>query len=200
MISTFGRVRIAKILDPEIALTKKLINVMHQFMWKYVYLTCLLTIGCSKHVTRDTPHKMNTRLGAHFESLRMQYRGEDSFKGIIEAFKRSESKGGRIFLRSDPQCREGIYFIVVMNGTLQRIPEGSKIVLHFITDLTPHEAVCTWTVPNLRGCLRNELYLGITDDKKYTSKTQLVCWKIFLYGPENQLMSELESFAWEMPQ
>lgn len=128
----------------------------------------------------------------------MATRNEDSFKGIVEAFRHKESKGGRVFLRTNPEKRAGVYFSVKFNHTIGLLPQGAKIVLHFITNANPKSESAIWTFPKVKHSLwlRNELYLGVTDDEHYASKKQLIAWQLEILHPDGHVMAHKESLAW----
>ena len=76
-------------------------------------LTALFFYGC-QHTNQIHPLKIDT--------LSLQYRTEDSFKGILEAITHKKSTNGRIILRTQPDVREGIYFIITFNHSINTIP------------------------------------------------------------------------------
>ena len=145
--------------------------------------------GC-QHVPQKRSLKIDT--------LSLQYRTEDSFKGIIESFTQKEFISGRLFLRTNPDVREGLYFVLSFDGSLNCIPAGSIVKIAYITNLEPKEQITEWTIPTVEYSLifQNELYLGITGDKKYSSQTKLIAWKIDITHPNGQLIATKHSFAW----
>lgn len=162
-------------------------------MKKLLYLLYLLILplfnGCQ--------HTLQKR-SLTIDTLSLQYRTEDSFKGIIESFTRKEFIGGRLFLRTNPDAREGLYFALSFNGSLNCIPAGSTIKITYITNLDPKEQITEWTIPSVECPLisQNELYLGITGDKKYSSQTKLIAWKVDVMHPDGRIIATKHSFAW----
>ena len=157
------------------------------------YLLCLLTLLCfngCQHTLQKRPLSIDT--------LAFQYRTEDSFKGIIESFTRKEFTSGRLFLRTNPDVRDGIYFAVSFNCPCNRIPVGSVIKIAYITNLDPKEQVAEWTIPAIKHSLifQNELYLGVTGDKAYSSQTKLIAWKVDVVHPDGRIIATKHSFAW----
>lgn len=132
------------------------------------------------------------------DTLSFQYRTEDSFKGIIETFTQKKFTGGRLFLRTNPDVREGVYFILSFDYSVNRIPAGSTVKVSYITNLDPKEQMVEWTIPTVEHSLafQNELYLGITGDKKYSSLTKLIAWKVDIINPDGQTIATKHSFAW----
>ena len=101
-------------------------------MLKLIYLACLTLLACTTEghakFSKIEKHKLQIK------ALHSEYRSEESFHGIIEAFKHRESTAGRLFVRSDPQRRDGLYFVVSFRSAIRLIPANSKITIHFITD------------------------------------------------------------------
>ena len=128
----------------------------------------------------------------------MATRSEDSFKGIVEAFQHRESKGGRVILHTNPEKRSGVYFTVKFNHSIGLLPQGSKVVLRYITNANPVPESATWTFPEVEHSLwpRNELYLGITDDEHYAAKKRLIAWQLEILHPDGYVMAHKESLAW----
>lgn len=128
----------------------------------------------------------------------MTTRSEDSFKGILESFQHKESKGGRVFLRTKPGNRSGVYFTIKFNHSIGLLPLGSKIVLHYITNVSPVPEYATWTLTEPQHSLlpHNEIYLGITDDVHYANKHQLIAWQLEIIHPDGHIITHEESLAW----
>ena len=128
----------------------------------------------------------------------MMARNEDSFKGIVEAFQHEESTGGRVFLRTNPEKRAGLYFNVKFNHAIGLLRQGSKIVLRYITNVNPRIESATWVFSEVKPSqlLRNEIYFGITDDEHYTEKKQLIAWQLEILNPDGHVIAHEESLAW----
>ena len=153
---------------------------------------------CSVLVFAGCQHTSKRVKPLLIESISMTTRSDDSFKGIVEAFQGRESKGGRVFLRTDPEKRAGVYFSVKFDHSIGLLPQGAKIVLHFITNADPRPECATWTFSEVKHSLwlRNELYLGVTDDEHYASKKQLIAWQLEILHPDGHVMAHKESLAW----
>ena len=132
------------------------------------------------------------------DTLSAIYRTEDSFKGIVEAFSKRESKGGRCILRTNEEQRSGFYFTVKFNHALSLIQPYSKIRVSFITQHAPQEITYEWEMPEVSHSLlfQNELILGITDHSQFSSSTKVIAWKIELLDPEGKVLATQKSFAW----
>ena len=132
------------------------------------------------------------------DTLSATYRTEDSFKGIIEAFSKRESKGGRCILRTDEKQRAGFYFAVKFNHSLSLIPPHSKVRVSFITQHAPQEIIYEWEFPEVSHSLvfQNELILGITDLSQFSSSTKLIAWQVELLDPQGVVLATQKSFAW----
>ena len=132
------------------------------------------------------------------DTLSATYRAEDSFKGIVEAFSKRESKGGRCILRTHEAQHSGFYFTVKFNHSLSLIPPHSKVRVSFITQHAPQEVSYEWEIPEISHSLilQNELILGITDSSQFTSSTKLIAWQVELLDPQGVVLATQKSFAW----
>lgn len=132
------------------------------------------------------------------DTLSATYRTEDSFKGIVEAFSKKESKGGRCILRTDKEQRAGFYFTVKFNHSLSLIPSHSKVRVSFITQHAPQEVSFVWEIPEVSHSLilQNELILGITDQVQFSSSTKLIAWQVELLDSQGVVLATQKSFAW----
>lgn len=128
----------------------------------------------------------------------MKFLSDDSFKGIVEAFQHSESQGGRVIIRNQPDQRSGLYFIVKFNNALSLLRPGTQVKVSFITQNSLKEQYFTWTLPEVKHSLifQNELYLGITDNPCFSLNTQLIAWKVEVFDENNHLIASKKSFAW----
>ena len=129
----------------------------------------------------------------------MKYKSDNDFKGIIESFTKTESKGGHVILRTDENQRSGLYFTVTFNNSLQLLPSGCLIRLSFVTNNTPTEQVQTWEMPEAKHSLlfQNEIYLGITNSEKALASASLVAWKVEILSHKGQVLATQKSYAWE---
>ncbi len=132
------------------------------------------------------------------DTLSATYRTEDSFKGIVEAFSKRESKGGRCILRTNEEQRAGFYLTVKFNHTLSLIPKHSKVRVSFITQHAPQEVTYEWEIPEVSHSLilQNELVLGITDHPQFSTSTKLIAWQVELLDPQGVVLATQKSFAW----
>ena len=132
------------------------------------------------------------------DTLSATYRTEDSFKGIVEAFSKRESKGGRCILRTNEEQRTGFYLTVKFNHSLSLIPPYSKIRVAFITQHVPQEVTYEWEIPEVSHSLilQNELILGITDHSQFSSSTKIIAWQVELLDPQGAILATQKSFAW----
>lgn len=150
----------------------------------------LLLVGCQ--------HRGAHRTHVFIETVTMKHRTDDSFKGIVEALTGKESCGGRVLLRTDPQQRAGLYFTVIFGHTLTLIPEGTRIVLTFITDKSPKPVSYTWIFHRVKHTLlfQNELYLGVTGIPEMNASRSLIAWKIDIFAPDGRCLATRHSYAW----
>lgn len=137
-------------------------------------------------------------LAAEVEFLRVWpgWRNAAAFDRIGEYFGGQENTGRNIALRTQPEPRDGYYFVVRVKTAAAL--NGAKFELSVIRPDAPEPKVFSFpaTVP-----ARETLYqLGLTgSDWPGGEKANPVAWKLALVGSDGRVVAEHKSFLWEKP-
>jgi hypothetical protein len=124
------------------------------------------------------------------------WRDGPSFKRISEYFTGVENTGGQIVRRTDPQSREGYYFLVRVKTT-GAAWGGAKFVLRVITPAGPDPQVFPFAADVPAGGALFDL--GLTGADWAGKSTRPVAWKLELFAADGRLLSAQQSFLWAMP-
>ena len=89
-------------------------------------IICSLFAGCAL-----TPKQAVTSV--EIEEIKPRYIETEQFKRISEYLTGKENIGDRVILRTQPEHREGYYFILVLDNDVRRLPNGTVVVGEFYT-------------------------------------------------------------------
>jgi hypothetical protein len=125
------------------------------------------------------------------------WRAAESFERIGEFFGRGEQTGGEVIVRTQPDSRDGYYFLVrVKHGATP--PANARFELNVIRPDTP--VTQTFTFPARFGSRQTVFQLGVTGfDWPDGRQANPVAWRLALVDPEGRVLVEQKSFLWEKP-
>ncbi len=118
-------------------------------------------------------------------------------RSIYEIFTGKEFGHGRLFLRTDKNNRNGLYFFVMFDTYCNDIQKGSIVKLFLQTNLSHEVKKYTFTIPENTTLLR-ELVLGITGKDVANVSKKVLAWKIEVFSPENKLVTQEQSWLWSV--
>lgn len=134
--------------------------------------------------------------GVDFVRIWPQWRNADAFDRITEYFGGHENDGRETVLRSRPEARAGMYFLVRVK-TAASISNG-KFVLQIIRPDAPDAKsfVFPASVPEKGRVFE----LGLTgSDWPGGRDAHAVAWKLTLFDSAGQVVADQQSFLWAMP-
>ncbi|MFW5883182.1 MAG: hypothetical protein ACOCVG_02340 [Verrucomicrobiota bacterium] len=120
---------------------------------------------------------------------------EGEFKRIPEYFTGEEFTGGRTILRSDPQERRGLYFVLRLDTAVRKLPAESSVRLHYITPEQPDIQTTVLPLPQARAPGR-EVFFGLTGDDWPDLDERPVVWQIQVPDANAELLASRESYLW----
>jgi len=125
----------------------------------------------------------------------VDYRDAASLVRLSEYF--SESGEGRAVVRTDPEVRSGLYFILELDSPHRDLPEGMMVELSLIVPKSPEPVVQTLAFPKEKGNQRRA-FLGLTGEAwpADPDRPQPTAWRVRLLDEAGQLLSEKSSFLW----
>jgi len=123
-----------------------------------------------------------------------EWRSSDSFVRISELFDGKENPGTEIILRTHPESRDGMYFLV-------RIAEGSAADLRFEVSVimpgSPDPVRFSFPAALREGS--SVFQLGLTGADWPDAKVNPVAWHVALLGADNAEIAAAQSFLWSAP-
>lgn len=130
--------------------------------------------------------------------VKPQHMPRTDFQRISEYFTYRENPGRRVILRTQPQEREGMYFVITLNKKASALPSGSQVKLQVITSESPKAQTFNLPFPEQVGgyC---EVFAGLTGSDWSSKKIDLVAWKVILEDGSGEALAEEQSFIWEFP-
>lgn len=134
-------------------------------------------------------------LSAVLESVEVSYRDAASLVRLAEYFSDQESE--RAVMRSDPQVRSGLYFLLSLEKPHRDLPAGMTVEIALITAESPDAVVHTFPFPK-QDDNRRRAYIGLTGDAwpADPNRPQPTAWRVRLLDPSGRLVSEKSSFLW----
>lgn len=125
------------------------------------------------------------------------WRDTASFVRISEYFGGKENSGRQTMLRTNPESRDGYYFLTRVKN--EGAPRADvRFVLEVITPDSPRPKVFTFpTSLPARGHVFN---LGLTGKDWTDEEIHPVAWRLRLLDAEDNVLSSSHSFLWQMPE
>jgi hypothetical protein len=131
------------------------------------------------------------------ENVKLRIIDAKAFSRISEYFTGRENQGRRIILRTDPEQRGGLYFIIRFSDSMKNLPRGLNLSLDYYAAGSGKLNHCGYEMPYpLKPT--NKVFAGITSSD--TIKLGIpIAWRIQLLTQDGSIYSELKSYLWEMP-
>ena len=120
----------------------------------------------------------------------------ETFLRISEYFTGKENTGRRIILRTQPQERSGMYFILNLDRPAALLPKGCRLRIQAVSSSSPKAATFTLDFPTDTGN-RREVFAGLTGNDWAGPQHTLVAWKVTLEDASGRALLERQSFLWE---
>lgn len=138
------------------------------------------------------------RHSVSIQDVKLRQIEAEKFMRISEFFTGRENTSGRVFLRSNPAQRGGLYFIARLDEKLTTLPAGMKVGIDFFEAGSAQMRQYIFEIPKVLQ-ETNKLFLGLTDEGML-EKQLPAAWRVYLLNPDESLHSELKSYLWEMPE
>ncbi len=141
---------------------------------------------------------LESRHEVEIENVKLRLIESRKFTRISEFFTGKENMGRRIILRSNPQERGGLYFIVKMDTKMSDLPDGIQVGVDFFDAGSAIQKHYKFQLPAERKP-SSRLFIGITGDGRLEQEVP-VAWRVYLEAATGELVAELKSYLWEMPE
>ena len=117
------------------------------------------------------------------------------FKRIPEFFTGREFSGWKVYCRSDPQVRDGFYFVVKVGGEKRKLPISSHWIVDWVTSADPMVKTQKVSIPNLK-LFGKEVFVGLTGDHWTDRSLKPLAWRLRLIDDQGITLGSSQSFLW----
>jgi hypothetical protein len=126
-----------------------------------------------------------------------QWQNADAFERIGEYFGRGENDGRETVLRTHPDARAGLYFLVRVKSAA--LIEGSKFVVDVIRSDSPDPK--SYSFPTTVPGTSHVYQLGLTEaDWVGGRESHPVAWRLTLVDANGHVLASRQSFLWALPE
>ena len=128
----------------------------------------------------------------------VEYLTASNFKSLAENVTGNEDMGEAGIVRSDPESRDGMYFVLQLSRYIKHIPLGSQVLVQYTRSDNPQATSKTMPLADLNKN-GSYLYVGITGPDWPNPDAKVTAWKITILDPNGNPIVEKKSFTWNQP-
>ncbi len=129
------------------------------------------------------------------KSVYHQFMEARSFQRLSEFFSGKENQGRRLIARTQPDARDGRYFVITLNQSVRSLPENSQIKIEIFTNESALGKEFILPLPS-RAPKTREIFAGVTGGDWPDKGTQILAWRLTLQNAEGNTIAAKESFLW----
>ncbi len=133
--------------------------------------------------------------GVEFVRVWPGWRDEESFVRISEYFTNQENTGRETVLRTQPESREGFYFLT--RTKTDAAISGATFKLEIVSPGSPQPRVYSLSADIPRGS--RVFQIGVTGTDWAGQDVYPVAWRLTLTGPDGTALTSAQSFLWSNP-
>lgn len=134
----------------------------------------------------------------HIFTVDVQYLTAENFKHIAETITGDEDMGEAGVVRTDPENRDGMYFVLQLSRYVKHIPQGGQVTVQYTSSSNPQVTSKTLPLSNLNKN-GSYLYVGITGPDWPNPDASITAWKVTLQDSDGNPIAEKKSFTWNQP-
>lgn len=123
------------------------------------------------------------------------YKPAQAFKRIAEYFGSHELTGRKIILRTDPEKRAGLYYVIHLDARADKLPQGSSFELAAIFPDSPKAKLFQFPLPDPIPGYR-VVWIGLTGQDTPADEEAPVAWQILIKDKQGQVIATKQSFLW----
>ena len=129
------------------------------------------------------------------KSVQPRYIEEKEFQRIREYLTGEEFQGRRLILRTQPDKRSGLYFVLTLNRRATALPKDSQIRVDLVTTEDRKRKSFTLKIPHKRTGTR-EIFFGLTGSDWPARTIPTLAWRVSLIDSAKKIIHAKESFLW----
>jgi hypothetical protein len=127
-----------------------------------------------------------------------QFMEEKKFQRISEFIWGTEKPGPYLILRTQPNVRDGEYFIITLDKKVRALPDGILIKLEVVRSDSDMPPAYTLEIPTERPNTR-QIYAGITGVDWPDAEVRSLAWKISFINSAGKVIAQKQSYLWTYP-
>ena len=158
------------------------------------YVACLMlanTFLCSAN--EPPPQRV-----AHIDKVRIRSIEGHRFVRLSEYFTGKENTGNRMIVRSQPDERTGLYFILRLDRPVCDIHDASKVRMSILLPLLAEPIVYEMPFAGEKKRTRTVM-VGLTGSDWQMGNITPVGWHVGVEDDAGNILAEHSSFLWRMP-
>ncbi len=135
--------------------------------------------------------------GMSIRDVLVEYREASSFIRISEYLTGRPAEPSIPTLRTAPDHLDGLYYLVVLDESLERLPEAVQVELSILTDGDPEPVRHEFSLPG-GGGRKDRFLVGLTGEAwpSDPDAPYPTAWRIRMMGLEGETLAEKRSFLW----
>lgn len=128
-----------------------------------------------------------------------RYMETAQFKRVNEYRSGLEYEGKRVILRTNPDVRDGFYFVLQLDTKAHLLPQGTKLTAEFYLPNSADPQEFTFELPVKRAKTK-EIFVGLTGEAwPYAAgEATPAAWKFTLLDPNGNSLGSKRSYLWQM--
>lgn len=134
------------------------------------------------------------------DDIYLRYQSEWNFRRLANYFGAHQPKFRYALYRTDASCKNGPYFILLLNHSLENFPEGSSVRLEYYIARRPELQVVEFPLAELQGeCAHSkEIWIGLTDSQhRGLSTKDILAWRFQWKDKNGQSIYDYKSFLFQ---
>lgn len=120
------------------------------------------------------------------------------FQRISEFFTGQENTTGRLILRTQPDSRDGLYFVLLLDQSATGLTPAHTIKAEVIRTDKSLPVTFQWSVP-AHSYKSKEVLLGLTGADWDSENLGATAWRITFLDQSGNQLAEYPSYLWQLP-
>lgn len=153
-------------------------------------LFCLSSAACS--TTQESAEPV-----VKIVEIMPRYIKTEEFKRISEYMTGKENPGRRVIIRTDPQQRDGYYFVLVLNRNVRKLPPDAYIQGEFYTSKSLDLQTYRFELPSILPSTR-EIFIGLTGENQPEENIIPAAWRFTIKNSQEEILAQEKSYLWSL--